>query len=213
MKALCRIGLLIVVGFFVLAGQGWSRASDEEKPDAVAALVLLGEWFGDAYFPLKDEIDSRGWTMKRVGVDVEYRGCYNKKRDIVLRSDILIPDLKDFSGYDCLIIPSGPQFRKFRENPVVLQFVRDAYAAGLLIASFCVGNNTVRDAGLIDIPYGPAGFPDKVTLVKERILIGPRGGGPPPGDGFESAPIKEICDAIARELAAKGLSETMSPSR
>jgi hypothetical protein len=26
------------------------------------------------------------------------------------------------------------------------------------------------------------------------------GGGPPPGDGFESAPIKEICNAIAREL-------------
>jgi putative intracellular protease/amidase len=42
----------------------------------------------------------------------------------------------------------GPQFRKFRENAVALQFVREAYAAGLLIASFCVGNNTVRNAGL-----------------------------------------------------------------
>jgi hypothetical protein len=213
MKALCRIGLLIAVGFFVFAGQGWSRASGEEKPGAVAALVLLGEWFGDAYFPLKDEIVSRGWTMKRVGVDVEYRGCYNKKRDVVLRSDILIPDLKDFSGYDCLIIPSGPQFRKFRENPVVLQFVRDAYAAGLLIAAFCTGNAVVKAAGIVDLPEIPALFPEKVTLVKERIIIGPRGGGPPPGDGFESAPIKEICEAIARELAAKGPAKTASPSR
>jgi putative intracellular protease/amidase len=108
--------------------------------------------------------------------------------------------MKDFAGTDCLIIPSGPQFRKFRGNPIVMKFVRDAHAAGLLVASFCVGNNTVRDAGLIDVPYGPALFPEKVTLVKERILLGPRGGGPPPGDGFESAPIKEICDAIAREL-------------
>jgi len=50
---------------------------------------------------------------------------------------------------------------------------------------------------------GPELYPGKVTLVKERVLLGPRGGGPPPGDGFESAPIKEICDAVARELAAK----------
>jgi len=179
----------------------------QEPPRPVSVLVLLGEWFGDAYFPLQKEIAARGWTMKRVGVDIEYRGCYNKKRDVVLRSDILIPDLKDFSGYDCLIIPSGPQFRKFKDNQVVLKFVRDAHAAGLLVASFCVGNNTVRDAGLIDVPYGPALFPEKVTLVKERILLGPRGGGPPPGDGFESAPIKEICDAIVKELSVKSRPE------
>ncbi|MBU2691966.1 MAG: DJ-1/PfpI family protein [Candidatus Eisenbacteria bacterium] len=163
-------------------------------------LVLLGEWFGDAYFPLKEEIQSRGWTMKRVGLDGEYRGCYNMKRDVVLRSDIVIQDKMDLTGFDCLIIPSGPQFRKFRENPAVLKFVKDAHDAGLLVASFCVGNYTVRDAGLIDLPDGPDLFPEKVTLVKEGILIGPRGGGPPPGDGFASAPIKEICDAIVREI-------------
>ena len=46
----------------------------------------------------------------------------------------------------------------------------------------------------------PETISSEVTLVKERVLLGPRGGGPPPGDGFESAPIKEICNAIAREL-------------
>jgi len=179
----------------------------DSKKANVSALVLLGEWFGDAYFPLKDEIQARGWTMKRIGVDIEYRGCYNKKRDVLLRSDILIPDLKDFSGFDCLIIPSGPQWRKFNQNPQVLQFVRDAHAAGLLIASFCVGNRTVIAAGLVDSSAGHF-VPAEVTLVKERILLGPRGGGPPPGDGFESAPIKEICDAIERELKNKRGSKT-----
>jgi ketosteroid isomerase-like protein len=210
MKALCRISSSIALAAIFLAGPGSIQARAEEKSDPVSVLVLLGEWFGDAYFPLKDEIAARGWTMKRVGVDVEYRGCYNKKRDVVLRSDILIPDLKDFAGYDALIIPSGPQFRKFNENPVVLQFVRDAHAAGLLIASFCVGNNVVKAAGLIDLPSGPALFPEKVTLVGERVLLGPRGGGPPPGDGFESAPVKEICDAIARELDKKAASPARS---
>ena len=190
------------MAFLLFTAHALGNAPVQERRP-VRALILLGEWFGDAYFPLKEEIEARGWTMKRVGVDVEYRGCYNKKRDVVLRSDILIPDMKDFSGYDCLIIPSGPQWRKFNENQVVLKFIRDAHAAGLLIASFCAGNTVVKAAGLVDLPSGPALFPEKVTLVKERVLLGPRGGGPPPGDGFESAPIKEICEAIVRELATK----------
>ena len=164
----------------------------------VRALVLLGEWFGDAYFPLQKEMEARGWIQKRIGVDAEYRGCYNKKRDVVLTSDILIPDLKDFSACDVLIIPSGPQFRMFKENPAVLKFLKDAHAAGILVASFCVGNFLVQAAGLV--PEGAALFPEKVTRVREGLLLGPRGGGPPPGDGYKSAPIKELCDAIAREL-------------
>jgi ketosteroid isomerase-like protein len=210
MKALYRTALILGIALLTPAFPEKARPASEARSGPISVLVLLGEWFGDAYFPLKDEIAARGWTMKRVGVDVEYRGCYNKKRDVVLRSDILIPDLKDFAGYDALIIPSGPQFRKFRENPAVFRFVRDAHAAGLLVASFCVGNNVVRDAGLIDLPSGPELFPEKVTLVKERILIGPRGGGPPPGDGFESAPVKEICDAIVRELEKKAVSPALS---
>jgi putative intracellular protease/amidase len=193
--------VLLGLSALALAGWGLSQVSPAPKGRSPNVMVLLGEWFGDAYFPLKKEIENRGWTMKRVGLDGEYRGCYNKKRDVVLRSDIVIQDQMDLSGYDALIIPSGPQWRKFRENPSVLQFVKKAHAAGLLIASFCVGNFTVRDAGLIDVPDGPAIFPQKVTLVKERILIGPRGGGPPPGDGFESAPIAEICDAVALAVA------------
>jgi putative intracellular protease/amidase len=200
MKTFCRISLILVLTALSLAGPGTDRASFEKKSGSVTVLVLLGEWFGDAYFPLKEEIDARGWTMKRIGVDVEYRGCYNTKRDVVLRSDRLIPDLKDISDVDCLIIPSGPQFRIFKENPVVLQFIRDVHASGRLVASFCVGNNLVKAAGLVDLPDGQDLFPLKVTLVKERVLLGPRGGGPPPGDGFESAPVKEICDAIVREL-------------
>jgi len=49
---------------------GTSRASSSEKSDHVTVLVLLGEWFGDAYFPLEEEIDARGWTMKRVDAPI-----------------------------------------------------------------------------------------------------------------------------------------------
>ena len=200
---------LAVLGLAISLGAGSAPAADlgAGPEGSLNVLVLLGEWFGDAYFPLAKEIEARGWTMKRIGVDAEYRGCFNKARDIVLRSDILVPDLKDFAGYDALIIPSGPQWRKFNEDQAVLKFVRSAHAAGLIIASFCVGNTTVKAAGLVDLPNGPELFPEKVTLVKERVLLGPRGGGPPPGDGFESAPVKELCNAVARELAEKAVIE------
>ncbi len=193
-------GVLFAMGPFATASGPLTVGRGAPPGREVRILILLGEWFGDSYFPLRDRIEANGWAQFRVGVDETYRGCYNKTRDVELRSDILIRDLKDFTGYDALIIPSGPQFRKFRENAEVLQFVRDAHRAGLLIAAFCVGNNVVRDAGLVDIPYGPELFPSRVTLVAERILLGPRGGGPPPGDGYESAPVDEICKAIAGEL-------------
>jgi ankyrin repeat protein/L-ascorbate metabolism protein UlaG (beta-lactamase superfamily) len=210
MKTPLRRSLLTGLAGVLLAGSLFGQALPQTAQHAPNVLVLLGEWFGDAYFPLAKEIEARGWTLKRVGVEAEYRGCYNKSRDVVLRSDILIPDLKDFSGYDCLIIPSGPQFRIFQKNPDVLDFIRKAHASGLLVASFCVGNDLVQAAGLVDGLTTQETFPKAVTLAGERVLIGPRGGGPPPGDGFESAPIRELCDAVARELAS-GTSPTGPP--
>jgi hypothetical protein len=183
--------------FFIILTLG--RLSGAEQPRPVRALVLLGEWFGDAYFPLQKEMESRGWLQKRIGVEAEYRGCYKKTRDVVLTSELLIPGLNDLSAWDVLIIPSGPQFRKFKENPMVLEFLSKAHASGTLIASFCVGNFLIQAAGLV--PEEAVLFPEKVTKVREGLLLGPRGGGPPPGDGEKSAPIREICDAIAGELA------------
>lgn len=202
MKNLIRMGFAFVLAAMTPWGPLLGQTAAAPATPRLRVLVLLGEWFGDAYFPLAKEIESRGWTMKRVGLAGEYRGCFNKKRDVVLRSDIVIQDKMDLSGFDALIIPSGPQWRKFNENLAVRAFVQNAHAEGLIVASFCVGNTTVKAAGLVDLPAGPELYPDKVTLVKERVLLGPRGGGPPPGDGFESAPIKEICDAVAREVAA-----------
>ena len=118
--------LVLFIAIFSLPRKGPGELRATEAPRPVNAIILLGEWFGDAYFPLQKEMAARGWTQKRVGVDAEYRGCYNKKRDVVLTSEILIPELKDLSAWDVLIVPSGPQFRKFKENPAVLEFIREA---------------------------------------------------------------------------------------
>jgi len=72
-----------------------------------------------------------------------------------------------------------------------------------VIASFCTGNWVVKAAGLVDFNDDASSLPQKVARFGDRILIGPKGGGPPPGDGFKSAPIKEICDAIEEELSLR----------
>lgn len=163
------------------------------------ALILLGEWFGDSYFPLKEKLEGWEWTLLRAGVDTTYLGCYNRDRDVEMRTDVFLADVEDFSPYDCLIIPGGPQFRRFNTDETVLRFIRDAHGAGLVVASFCTGNFLVNAAGLVEIPR-PLNLREPVLRPGENILMGRRGGGPPPGNGFEGAPIGEICEALANML-------------
>ncbi|MBN2383496.1 tetratricopeptide repeat protein [bacterium] len=193
--------LIVMIVTWIGSSFPLAEADSRSNPTSqTTVLVLVGEWFGDSYYALEKEIAAYGWQLVRVGVDQTCRGCYLKERNIELNSNILIKDITDFSAYRCLIIPSGPHFRKFVENQEVLEFVRSAYKAGLLIASFCTGNFVVNAAGITDFKDQSELSVTEVTLVKERVLFGPRGGGPPPGSGFAEAPVIDLCQAIAYEL-------------
>ena len=101
-----------------------------------------------------------------------------------------------------MLIPSGPQFRKFNENRIVLDFVKKAYDSGLIIASLCTGNLVVNAAGVVD-NVNPLGIePGTVKEVKERVLMGSRGGGPPPGNGYKGAPVNELIDAVIARVSS-----------
>ena len=191
---------ILTLFLLILFSNTVAQSPENPTSNDVTVMVLLGEWFGDTYFILKEHLDLIGWKMVRVGVDAEYRGCYNKARDVVLKTDAFINDIKDFSEYDCLIIPSGPQWQKFSANKDVLKFINNVHDKGVLIASFCTGNLVVQASGLTDLQRKTGLFPEKVIKIKEGVLLGPRGGGPPPGDGYKSAPINDVCKAIAEEL-------------
>ena len=199
-KSACLLTIILVFCLLLSINISFRQNTEKRDSNKVKVMVLLGEWFGDTYFPLKEHLEFLGWEMVRVGVDTTYRGCYNKARDVELRTDVFIQNIDDFSEYDCLIIPSGPQWRIFNKNEVVLEFLRKVHKSNVLIASFCVGNLTVSAAGLTNLQRETGLYPEKVIKTKEGILLGPRGGGPPPGDGYKSAPIKEICKSIAEEL-------------
>ena len=43
--------------------------AQDEKTDDIKILMLMGEWFGDTYFPLKDRLDELHIQFVRIGVD------------------------------------------------------------------------------------------------------------------------------------------------
>ncbi|MFC1492719.1 DJ-1/PfpI family protein [candidate division KSB1 bacterium] len=194
---------VLLLALIMLSAPALAQDEQENNNEDIKILMLLGEWFGDTYFPLKERLEELNIKFVRVGVDEKYRGCYNKARDVELTSEILIPDFEDFSEYDCLLIPSGPQFRKFNENHVVLDFVKKAYDSGMIIASLCTGNMVVKAAKVVDMENPFDIEPGTVREVKDRVLMGSRGGGPPPGNGFEGAPVNELCDAILAKIREK----------
>ena len=192
------IAALLMISLLALSPIGSAFADD----DAAKILVLTGKGFGHSYFPLKEEMDSRGWKHYRVGVEKEYAGCYNRDQSITLTSDLLIKDIQDLSKYDCLIVPSGPQFREFVKNDEVKSFIRRAYDEGLIVCSFCAGNVLINATGLLGQEGHKLLSPAKVIEPKPKLLIGPRGGGPARngGNGYEGLNIKMICDAIEVKL-------------
>ncbi|MFC1564264.1 DJ-1/PfpI family protein [candidate division KSB1 bacterium] len=197
------IKTILILSVLASASFAYAQNSKKTGDDNITVLMLLGEWFGDTYFTLNDRLEELDVKVVKTGVDNTFKGCYVKDRDDELTNDILIPDIKDLSEYDCLLIPSGPQFRKFRGNKVVMQFIRDAYEAGLVIASLCTGNFIVNESGIIDLEDPRDIEQGKIIEVKERVLLGSRGGGPPPGNGFEGAPVNELCDAILAKIRNK----------
>ncbi len=194
-----KFPILVIIAFLILPCQHAYAGNDSLNGEA-KILMLLGEWFGDTYFTIKDRLDELGIEFKRIGVDEKYRGCYNKDRDVELTSEILIPDIEDLSEFDCLLIPSGPQFRKFNENETVLEFVKKSYAEGLIIASLCTGNLVVNASGIVEMENPFNIEPGTVKEVKERVLMGSRGGGPPPGNGYKGAPVNKLIDKILKKI-------------
>ncbi|MFH2107330.1 MAG: hypothetical protein ABII93_01565 [Chrysiogenia bacterium] len=71
-----RITLILFNSTVGFAGQGIEQTPAKDSRHPVSILILLGERFGDAYIPLQQEIEAKVWTMKRAGIEAEYRGYY-----------------------------------------------------------------------------------------------------------------------------------------
>ncbi|MBI4063613.1 MAG: type 1 glutamine amidotransferase [Elusimicrobia bacterium] len=108
--------------------------------------------------------------------------------------------------YDCLVIPGGfaPDF--LRRYPPCIEFVRDAYAKGKLIASICHGPWILVSAGIlkgkratcfaaiaVDIQNAGAHYEDSEVVTDGRIITSRK-----PED------LPAFCRAIIKALGVRG---------
>jgi 4-methyl-5(b-hydroxyethyl)-thiazole monophosphate biosynthesis len=112
------------------------------------ALVFLAEGFEEIEACTIIDI------LRRCGVSVTVAGLsYNSVEGA--HGITVIPDkeIQDVSaeGYDVVICPGGaPGFINLRKNKRVLNIIKEAYAAGKLVAAICAAPAVLADAGVLN---------------------------------------------------------------
>ncbi len=137
-------------------------------------LVLLGEWFGDIYFapgrdrPARLDHDAGGRRRRVPRLLPEGARRRAHERDPHPRPGRTSP------ATTVPIIPSGPQFRKFNENPAVLRFVRDACTRWSARRRVLLHRQPVAcAAGLLEGADGAAISPSIVTRFRPGTVSWP----------------------------------------
>jgi putative intracellular protease/amidase len=181
----------------------------------VHVLFIISEGFGWSYFSAYDYFDSWGvqTTTVALAIDTTVSACGHRPyRETT--ADILIQhfDLGTLSDYDCVFVPAGGNWPTLLTSLTVEELITTAYAQGLLVATFCIGNVVVAGAGSLcagtkvasfsmsndEMLAAGANIVENVRVVSDnRIITGSQGGGPT-GGGYDTAPIYEVCGMVVK---------------
>lgn len=138
--------------------------------------VLTGEGFhdGEAYMPM-GYLMNRGAEVTVIGPEEELVTAYNSDFTIYIERAIQDVDVADF---DALIIPGGQAPDALREHEDVVDFARDFYNSGKVVAAICHGPQVLITAGVMDgvTSTGFEGIKDELeeagaNYVDESVVI------------------------------------------
>ncbi len=212
-----RIVVISLILLFTAAPSFSISQTTPETPDEIRVLSLLTTSFGWNFFDTRDRLESYGVDVDIVGyaLDYEIPSCVNRAPRPVTADYLLsemTPEIR--SDYHCLFIPAGGHWNALSQSQTVLDFVEEAYEAGLVIATMCIGQRVIAAAnGIISGSkiafFGFAwqqvtdagGIPalDGRVVSHNRFVTGGAGGGFYPGDGYVSAPAYMVAAEIIRE--------------
>ncbi len=148
--------------------------ADEVEKTKIA--VLTGEGFhdGEAYMPM-GYLMNRGAEVTVIGPEEELVTAYNSDFTIYIERAIHDVDVADF---DALILPGGEAPDALREHEAVVDFARDFYNSGKVVAAICHGPQVLITAGVMDgvTSTGFDGIKDEleeagVNYVDESVVI------------------------------------------
>ncbi|MHA1906730.1 MAG: DJ-1/PfpI family protein [Candidatus Thorarchaeota archaeon] len=221
-------GLLLVFCSAIFFSPNVQAVDDIEDMEV---LVLITTAFGWNYFDIVEILE--GWginvTTASATLTLEVASCFNKP-DRPVTADILMRDIDNetLEQFDALIIPSGGQWQGLVSSRRNLDFISNAHARGLVIATMCIGNRVVcRSNNIVNqtkvATYamtnsemrneGATVVPNVRVVSHNGIITGGAGAGYQTG-GHEGAPTLEVCSELVRTVLGATCVEsaTLSPT-
>jgi protein deglycase len=126
--------------------------------------------------------------LRRAGTEVMMAGVSSMlvkgRSGISIQADALLGEM-DLNGFDVLFLPGGPAVMELRNNPQVLDLIREFAGKGKIIAAICAAPLLLKDAGILEGKAFTAHFSTQTELpsttgervVEDGNLITSRGAG------------------------------------
>lgn len=176
--------------------------------------VLVADYYQEleVWYPL---LRFREDGAETYAVGAEAGTTYSSKKGYPVIADVSIADVHA-RDYDAVVIPGGWAPDTLRQDPRVLDFVREMHRAGKIVAAICHGGWVLASAGVVDgvratcfkaikddMIHAGAHYKD-VEVAVDRNIITSR----VPGD------LPAFCREIARALTAEmvGAAKTTAKS-
>ena len=112
----------------------------------MAVLTTDGFQDAEAYMPI-GYLTNKGVDIKVIGPESGRVKAYNNDIDILIDNSI---DEVSIDEFDLLLIPGGHAPTKLKENKQVVQFVRDFFNSGKIVAAICHGPQVLAKAGVLE---------------------------------------------------------------
>ncbi|NHJ33225.1 MAG: DJ-1/PfpI family protein [Asgard group archaeon] len=140
------LGMIILSSFFMINTNidAYEVSSNSElSPNSLAdmkILAVIANGFGDAYFWIKDQLESWGCNVTTAGLTSVVTSCPNKPPRPVT-ADILIADVTTeiLPQFDAVYVPAGPHLVILQSSSVTHDLLASAYDAGLVVSGICIG--------------------------------------------------------------------------
>ncbi|NHJ41018.1 MAG: DJ-1/PfpI family protein [Asgard group archaeon] len=125
---------------------------NENSFEEIKTLAILGNYFGDSYFWIKDLLESWGCNVTTAGLTAVVSSCPHKPpRPVTV--NITTPEItrEIIKQFDCIWIPSGAHWTYLIPNTIVHNILSIAYEEGLTVAAICIGTLVLAYAnGIVD---------------------------------------------------------------
>jgi putative intracellular protease/amidase len=127
-------------------------AATKGGPGEVRILMMMGDRVGGYHYFTSDLWEQQGWDLTSTGLIPTLQPC---TLGVPYSVDLLISEVTDLSGYDCLAIMqtiawNGNSHYDLLASPEAIALVQQAVSEGLLVVATCGGVRMLAAADVIN---------------------------------------------------------------